>query len=354
MSVPVNPLLRDYTSRLLAALGWTGVAMVEFKVNRATGEAVLLEINGRFWGSLPLSSRAGMCFATDLYEMLALGKTPGARSYVSGVRCRKLGDDLDWFKESFRLDPEDRHVKAGIVQKRSVMVLLADLARIFSPAERYDLQVLNDPVPGLWDLWVIAVAQPTMLRRKMTAAVRRCGSAWYRTRSRRQLIKTLRGAERLLFVCYGNIMRSPFASSYLHLRTATNGWTVQAMSAGLYERAGRDADARAIAAGRHWGVDLSSHRSKSIDDELVRWADLILVMDRANLREMHRSYPAAATKTYLLGLLGPPEMHDIEIPDPYAGAEEATEKACGRIAAAVDRLVAYGCGSNHTLGTTNT
>ena len=53
----------------MRALRYTGVAMVEFKVNAKTGEFVLIEINGRFWGSLPLAVAAGANFPLWLYQM---------------------------------------------------------------------------------------------------------------------------------------------------------------------------------------------------------------------------------------------------------------------------------------------
>src|SRR4029453_10687251 len=79
VSQAVDQRLRDYASALMAALDWTGVAMVEFRVDRQTGDAVLMEINGRFWGSLPLSSRAGLAFAKDLSDLRGLRAQPRAR-----------------------------------------------------------------------------------------------------------------------------------------------------------------------------------------------------------------------------------------------------------------------------------
>ena len=104
----------------------------------------------------------------------------------------------------------------------------------------------------------------------------------------------------------------------------------------------RPADVRAVAASRPWGVDLSSHRSKKLDEDLIAWADLILVMDRPNLTAVRRSYPAAAGKTYLLGSFGSDAATDVEIADPYNGPYEATERTYVRIADAIDRYVTFG------------
>jgi protein-tyrosine-phosphatase/predicted ATP-grasp superfamily ATP-dependent carboligase len=342
VSVPVDARLRDYASRMIAAIGWTGVAMVEFKVNEATGEVALMEINGRFWGSLPLSSRAGMAFAADLYDMLVHGKRPPARAYTAGVRCRKLREDLEWFKEAAALDANHPYVAAGLLPNISTGDLAADALRLISPLERYDVQLLSDPVPGLYDLRDVVIAQLKMVKRKALAARKLVASAWYRLRNRSRLAGRVRDAERVLFVCYGNIMRSPFASGYLAQRGAAGRHGMQARSAGYYERTGRPADERAVAASQQWGVDLSSHRSRKLDEDLVAWADLILVMDRPNLTAVRRSYPSAAAKTYLLGSFGSDAVADVEIADPFDGPYEATERTYVRIADAIDRFVTFG------------
>jgi protein-tyrosine-phosphatase len=301
-----------------------------------------MEINGRFWGSLPLSSRAGMAFAPDLYDMLVHGTTRPARTYTVGVRCRKLRDDLEWFKEAAALDANHPYVAAGLLPKISATDLLADALRLMSPTSRYDVQMLADPIPGLYDLRDIVIAQLKMVKRKAVAARRLVASAAYRLRNRSRLVQRVRYAERVLFVCYGNIMRSPFASGYLAQLGAAERHNIQVRSAGYYERTGRPADVRAVAASRHWGVDLTSHRSRRLDEDLIAWADVIFVMDRPNLSAVRRSYPAAAGKTYLLGSFGSDVAADVEIADPFNGPYEATERTYVRIADAIDRFVTFG------------
>src|SRR5262249_33339339 len=61
--------LKELGLRLLSALQWHGVAMVEFKQNRSTGEFVLMEVNGKFWGSLELGLSAGINFGADLIRL---------------------------------------------------------------------------------------------------------------------------------------------------------------------------------------------------------------------------------------------------------------------------------------------
>jgi protein-tyrosine-phosphatase len=307
-------------------------------VDPGTRDISLMEINGRFWGSLPLSSRAGVPFALDLYQMLACGTTPPRRSYAAGVRCRKLAADIEWCKEALTLDASRRDVEAGLVRKPSRLAVLGDMARVLLPTERLDVQVLADPVPGLSDLRHVIASQLPIVRRPFVRVLKGMRSAAYRVRNRARAAAAVRTAEKVLFVCYGNILRSPFASSYLREKAAAEGRTVVVRSTGMYHRTGRAADPRGIAAGRRWDVDLSSHRSTRIDRAVVDWADVIFVMDRRNLHDLQQQFPEAAHKAFLLGAVEPGAATDVEIPDPYSGGYELTERAYARIAGAIDRV----------------
>ena len=62
--------------------------MVEYRLDPRSGRAALMEINGRFWGSLPLAYHAGVPFAWFTYAVLVLGVVPAPPRYRAGVRCR--------------------------------------------------------------------------------------------------------------------------------------------------------------------------------------------------------------------------------------------------------------------------
>lgn len=93
-SVSPDPKVREASLKILRALSWHGVAMVEFR-QRDDGTPVFLEVNGRFWNSLALAIHAGVDFPALVAE-LAQGKDVELNtSYRQNVRCR-------WFLGDFR------------------------------------------------------------------------------------------------------------------------------------------------------------------------------------------------------------------------------------------------------------
>jgi predicted ATP-grasp superfamily ATP-dependent carboligase len=86
-SIALTPQLRDSSARLLQFLGCRGVAMVEFRTDSRTGDIYLMEINGRFWGSLQLAIDAGVNFPALLVDWM-LGNRIQRPSYKEGVVLR--------------------------------------------------------------------------------------------------------------------------------------------------------------------------------------------------------------------------------------------------------------------------
>jgi len=75
---------------LLRELRWEGIAMVEYRHDPLTGESALMEINGRFWGSLPLAWHAGARFPSMMYRLFGQGLPIAPLPYRAGVRCRYM------------------------------------------------------------------------------------------------------------------------------------------------------------------------------------------------------------------------------------------------------------------------
>jgi protein-tyrosine phosphatase len=133
----------------------------------------------------------------------------------------------------------------------------------------------------------------------------------------------------VLFVCKGNIGRSPFAAA-IAKRTLRPDQHV--FSAGFLEP-GRRSPADAFAAAREWQVDLTGHRSSLVSRELIGQSDAIFVFDHSNYRRMVAQFPEATDRLHLLGALaaeGP-----LMVPDPWGRGREAYAAVFRRIADAL-------------------
>ena len=141
-STPLDETLTQKSFALLKAMGWQGVAMVEFKRDRRDGQAKLMEVNGRFWGSLQLAIDAGVNFPLLLYRLAIGEQVPPQFEYRVGVRSRWLLGDLDHLL--IRL----RHPEAcnGVSGSRFSACL-----QFLKPYERntyYEVFRFSDPAPG--------------------------------------------------------------------------------------------------------------------------------------------------------------------------------------------------------------
>jgi predicted ATP-grasp superfamily ATP-dependent carboligase len=133
--------------RLLGPLGWHGVAMVEFKEDDRTGRPMLIEVNGRFWGSLQLAIDAGVDFPV-LNGQLALGQPPDVPPiFKVGLKSRWLLGDLDHLL--IRLLHSDRDLPDTAPSK---LKTLNDFLKFFGPTLRYDVWRRDDPRPALHEI----------------------------------------------------------------------------------------------------------------------------------------------------------------------------------------------------------
>ena len=146
-SVALDPELYAHATRLLAALHWTGLAMVEFRVT--PDGPILMEINGRIWGSLPLAVKSGVDFPWRLLE-LHLGERddPAPRpAPAAGVRSRNLGLELVWIASVLR-----RRRRYPFLPSPRRRDALAAAMRLPWPRDGFDILCRDDPLPAFAEL----------------------------------------------------------------------------------------------------------------------------------------------------------------------------------------------------------
>lgn len=364
VSEALDPGLADQAVRLLRALEWEGVAMVEFRFERSSKTAWLMEVNGRYWGSLPLSIQAGVEF--PYYEwQLVHGITPEPpETYKVGVRSRWTAGEL-WRLQELLTEPRGK----GLPWTRRAAELLRSLGEILPPTKDMMFSV-RDPMPGIVETsFALRRILSTSARGFLKAMIpgsfarelrisRQIGSGAGRTYLRRRLMRAAGllhdGAGRLpaqvdsvLFVCHGNIIRSPMAEALLRKQLDTiDAGSVAITSAGLRSKPAERADERARTLAPEFGVSLESHRPRSLTREMVEHADLIFVMDFRNEAILLTRHPEARSKLLLLGALASRDRgRSVEILDPYEGGlddvRRCYESLAGPLEALADRMRAH-------------
>lgn len=145
----------------------------------------------------------------------------------------------------------------------------------------------------------------------------------------------------VLFVCTGNTCRSPMAEALLRQlwKQAGGGEELEVLSAGTSSVPGLDASQHAVTALRSKGLDLTGHRSRSVDAQLLAGVDLVLTMTERHREHLLALAPGTAGKVFTLGEYAGDRR---DVSDPFGGSlaeYEATVKDLEHLLqAAVDRI----------------
>jgi protein-tyrosine phosphatase len=147
---------------------------------------------------------------------------------------------------------------------------------------------------------------------------------------------------RILFVCMGNICRSPSAEGVFRSLLAARApqLTVEIDSAGTHDyHVGEPPDDRAVAAARRRGIDLSSLRARTVQARDFDYYDLIVAMDEQNLRELRRRAPVARHDRIRLMMEFVPASPVRAVPDPYYGGPQGFEQVLDLLEEAAEGLL---------------
>jgi len=147
---------------------------------------------------------------------------------------------------------------------------------------------------------------------------------------------------RLLFVCMGNICRSPTAEGVVRRLLAERApeLRVQLDSAGTHGyHVGDPPDARAIEAASRRGIDISELRARRVQREDFERFDLILAMDRDNLTRLQQLQPSQSSAQLRLMLDFAPDSRLEEVPDPYYGGSAGFEQVLDLLQDAAEGLL---------------
>jgi protein-tyrosine-phosphatase len=143
----------------------------------------------------------------------------------------------------------------------------------------------------------------------------------------------------VLFVCLGNIIRSPMCEAMLIRNLAgLADVRVAVSSAGLHALPGRPAHPWAVAAAQDFAISLEGHRARLLTDRMVNEADAIFAMDYQNQVELLSGWPGAGKKIHMLSGYAPRNYRLVEIPDPYYLGRHETISCCQVLKTCIDAL----------------
>jgi protein-tyrosine phosphatase len=137
----------------------------------------------------------------------------------------------------------------------------------------------------------------------------------------------------IVVVCVGNICRSPMGAALLQDRLGPDS-EITVSSAGIGALVGYPAAEHAVELMGERGIDISAHRARQLDPEIIKSTDLILVMESGHKAAIDTIDPTARGKVYRMG-----EWRDLEIDDPYQQPKEAFSQALALIGQGVDDWV---------------
>lgn len=325
----IDPSMLDACQKICSKLRFDGVAMFEFKFNPDTQDWILIEINARFWGSLPLAIFAGVNFPA-MYAMTLLDYPIDPKfTYNPYAYARNFTSDIYDIKSDF----EQQREKLGL-GKASLKLAkrLVGFTRLLTWQEKIDSFDWQDRAPFVAEfksLFQDKVDNLPIIKNNI----------------RKSKILDLEQVlteplNEILVVCYGNIMRSPFAGELLKQKlNDADLQHIKVDSYGFHQHENRSCPTECVELAKSWQLDLSSHRSKWIKQKDMKpEGQLILIFDHKNqyiLEEYYEGFNAIS----LAALIPESKGYHSQIEDPYERNQEYLAYCYQLIDQALDNLV---------------
>jgi protein-tyrosine-phosphatase/predicted ATP-grasp superfamily ATP-dependent carboligase len=333
--------IRAVAERFLMSLEWRGLFMIEM-LRDAEEKLWFMELNGRPWGSLALSRRMGYEYpAWAVQRLLDREYVPPEPEPRPPLLCRHLGREIAHLAFVAR-GPRSRALVEWPTLTRSIRDLL-----VTGPDQRFYNWRKDDQSVFMFDTWetIRAYLLPRRRRGKATRSWRARALQRFQSpveRWKQSRIRAVGGAataaakaQRILFLCYGNINRSALAERHLaHLV----GNEVAISSCGFHAPGSRPADSNMVAVASEHGVSLENWSSRTIDGDIVAQADIILSMEAKHLVRLYAEYPEAKGRAFLLSCVTPKGTVALEIQDPFGKSRSDYEWCVKEVIQATSRL----------------
>jgi protein-tyrosine-phosphatase/predicted ATP-grasp superfamily ATP-dependent carboligase len=324
VSQPISKSLSAAVSAICKEVEFSGIAMFEFKVQHQDSW-ILLEVNARPWGSIPLPVALGIDFPFWWYAKSVGVSTNVHSKYLTPHYGRNLFADYFQLRQSLS-------ATAGRMAKLSTIATwLFSFRRCIVLKESIDTFTIDDPRPARSEisqflkmkLGVFSIPKLREIKDRLIALVAKSESE--------------NRPVHIEFICYGNICRSPFAMEYLrsYLAESVSERKITCSSSGMLPLAGRCSPTNAIVAAQRKGLNLENHRSRHASADVIGKADLIFVFDKKVFDSVCAQYEGAAEKLFNLAHIN----NTVEISDPYGHELAAFDLCFSQIETAIDLVL---------------
>ncbi len=319
-AIPVEASMANACKAICEETIYDGVGMFEFKRNHKTNEWILVEVNARFWGSLPLAIHAGIDFPKH-YAKYLLGDFRPLPSpciqYNEGTLARSFSNDM------YDIRAEMQHISLTHGKLKSIIETIKRLSsyiRVLGD-EKIDSYERDDPQPfyeefkQLFDSTILKKAANKLPIKHNPEKLREI----------LRLMYLLEGKGRIIFVCYGNIMRSPLAAEFANIFIQNTKLNFSVDSFGFHTNESRPSPGGCQQVAASLGIDLSEHKSKRLLQSHLKDDDIVFIFDEHNEEKLNRFYEVE--NVFNLADFIPPGLGKYRaIDDPYGHGDEAVRR----------------------------
>ena len=303
--------LLERSQALIKSMGWNGVGMLEFRITN--GKAYLMELNGRFWGSIKLGVYAGKNFPMQLVNLEHLDKKNIVHK-PDEYYARNFKMEVSWL------------LKGVVSQKKYSLPVtwLWSFRKALRSNEIIEDNLFNDFRYRFLDLTdVIKIPFKKSISR--ATMKKKSNLLWNKISDQPYAPKY---GDNVLFICKGNICRSPFAEAYAKKHFSQFIFH----SSGFINKTERLPPLNAVAAASKYDVDIYCHKSTNINAIDKKNISAWIVMDKENLVNLiNETEEIDINKIYSLA------GHD-EIIDPFNKSAEHFDSIFSHIVFHINRL----------------
>jgi len=289
-TAPVNDHgLYDISRRLFKAIKWNTLGMLEYKI--CHGVPYIMELNGRYWGSIELGRAAGIDIPAAIID--------------EALSQKKIEFKTDYKQKYARnLFLEFKYLIHKVKHTKSVGVVFQFFSSIFKGIKHQDIieEFKNFDLSLVLGYFVFYLKKVVdKLKNKYLLLTFKINA----------LTENIPQGAHIVYICYGNICRSPFAE-YYSKSNAGSKW--QFSSRGINKSAHRFSPVNAVTAATTFEVDMNQHTSQFLNHEECQLFDFFVVMDKKNYLDLVTLYKIPAGKIFFLSEneIADPFSHDID------------------------------------------